>query len=422
MTCNISDFDYSSFPFPYLNTEENVWKYVPIDFWRYEVLPFLCKLDSSVPLNTFRYVCRLFYLLSLQYVPSPLNKLSSLELTSKYLLFAAEPRFVGSWQQKYNIHDLINVSDSIICCATINNNFFTWNFEIKPINLEKTHFQFSKRSILDFVGHTALINAIASFCGGTRLISGSQDQTVKIWNVEDGSCIKTLEGHTELVWDVCVLVGGEEKEDLIVSGSSDNTLKVWNIEGKCLKTLKGHSHWIYCVIPFDTKHVLSGSYDYTVKLWNVMDGEGVCIKTFEGHYNSVWCVCKYDDRHFLSGSYDSDVKFWNISKEKCISTLTGHNHAVYSLILIETGWPQNQKCVVSGSYDKTIRIWTLTVSESCEDDALENGIWNCLKILQVDSEVYCLTLFRNRYLFAGQDDGTVSVWDFGFPLLVSRIK
>ena len=42
MTCNISDFDYSSSPFPYLNTttEENVWKYIPIDFWRYEVSSF----------------------------------------------------------------------------------------------------------------------------------------------------------------------------------------------------------------------------------------------------------------------------------------------------------------------------------------------------------------------------------------------
>jgi len=420
MTCNISDFDYSSSPFPYLNTnDENVWKYIPIDFWRYEVLPFLCKLDSSIPLNTFRYVCRLFYLLSLQYIPSSLNKMSSLELTSKYLLFPAEPHFIGYWIEKEIICHFISVSDSIIYCTLHNNNFVTCNIEIKPTNLEKTHFLFSKRSILDFVSHTDQIWTVASLCGGTRLISGSKDKTVKIWNVEDGSCIKTLEGHSDWVRCVCVVVGGEE--DLIVSGSDDKTLKVWNIEGKCLKTLKGHSHWIYCVIPFDTKHVLSGSYDYTVKLWNVMDGEGVCIKTFEGHSESVWCLCKYDDRHFLSGSYDSDVKFWNISKEKCVSTLIGHNHHVSSLILIENGWPQDQKCVVSGSFDKTIRIWTLTVSESCEDDALENGIWNCLKILQVNSYVYCLTLFRNRYLFAGQDDGTVSVWDFGFPLLVNRI-
>jgi len=427
MTCNISDFDYSSFPFPYLNTEENVWKYVPIDFWRYEVLPFLCKLDSSVPLNTFRYVCRLFYLLSLQYVPSPLNKLSSLELTSKYLLFAAEPRFVGSWQESDSYHHLITLSDSTIYCIPHNNNFFTWNFELKTNNdilspnLKNT-FRFSKRSTLDFVGHTNQINAIASLCGGTRLVSGSTDKTVKIWNVEDGSCIKTLEGHSDWVRCVCVVVGGgEDEEDLIVSGSDDKTLKVWNIEGKCLKTLQGHSYWIICVIPFDTKHVLSGSPDKTVKLWNVVDGEGGCIKTFEGHSSYVWCLCKYDDHHFLSGSYDDTVKFWNISKEKCISTLTGHNHHVSCLILIENGWPQDQKCVLSGSFDKTIRIWTLTVDESCEDN-VDLGIWNCLKILQIDSSIRCLTLFRNRYLFAGQVDRTISVWDFGFPAFVITIE
>src|SRR3989304_2374451 len=70
--------------------------------------------------------------------------------------------------------------------------FSLWKFELKindtiSPNSEKT-FLFSKRSILDFVGHTDQIRTIASFCSdGTRLISGSRDKTVKIWNVEDGN-------------------------------------------------------------------------------------------------------------------------------------------------------------------------------------------------------------------------------------------
>ena len=84
MTCNISDFDYSSSPFPYLNTnDENVWKYIPIDFWRYEVLPFLCKLDSSIPLNTFRYVCRLF-LYFFSSISSFYSSSSSLSIISSF--------------------------------------------------------------------------------------------------------------------------------------------------------------------------------------------------------------------------------------------------------------------------------------------------------------------------------------------------
>jgi len=278
---------------------------------------------------------------------------------------------------------------------------------------------FSKRSNFDFVGHTTKINTGASVCDGIHLISGSLDHTVKIWNMKDGSCIKTLEGHSQPVSHVCVVVG--EKEDLIVSGSLDKTLKVWNNDGKYLKNLQGHSDWILCVIPFDTKHILSGSKDNTVKLWNVMDdGEGVCIKTFEGHSDTVFCLCKYDDHHFLSGSGDNTVKFWNISKEKCISTLIGHKDGITSLILVEN---QNQKCVVSGSHDKTIRIWILTnISESCEDDALENGIWNCLKINRVITSVLYLTLFRKRYLFVGQNDGIIAVWDFGFPSFINGIE
>jgi len=287
------------------------------------------------------------------------------------------------------------------------------NNDIVSPKLKKIE-MFSKHSILDFVSHTGQILAVASFCGGTRLISGSKDKTVKIWNVDTGKCIKTLEGHTDWVRCVCV-VGGEE--DLFVSGSEDYTLKVWNIEGKCLKTLKGHFDSVCCVIPFDTKHVLSSSLDKTVKFWNIVDGEHQreCIKTFEGHLYPVYCLCKYDDHHFLSGSDDSNVKFWNISKEKCISTLNGHNHNVSSLILVEN---QYQKWVVSGSRDHTIRIWIRTKNSV----AMKNGIWKCLKILEVDSIVECITLFRNRYLFAGQEDGTVSVWDFGFPTFVKGIE
>jgi WD40 repeat protein len=72
-----------------------------------------------------------------------------------------------------------------------------------------------------------------------------------------------------------------------VSGSSDNTLKLWNVSsGKSIKTLKGYSDVDYSVCFFkDEKFLASGSFDRTLKMWNVSTGE--CIKTLEGHSDGV---------------------------------------------------------------------------------------------------------------------------------------
>ena len=56
------------------------------------------------------------------------------------------------------------------------------------------------------------------------------------------------------------------KNDLVVSGSRDNSLRLWNlIKGECIDVLQGHVAAVRCVC-FDGKKIVSGSYDYTVKV------------------------------------------------------------------------------------------------------------------------------------------------------------
>ena len=78
---------------------------------------------------------------------------------------------------------------------------------------------------------------------GRRVVSGSTDSTLKVWNVATGKCVATLEGHSDQVNGVAVFPDGRR----IVSGSGDNTLKVWDVAtGKCVATLQGHSHHVRC--------------------------------------------------------------------------------------------------------------------------------------------------------------------------------
>ena len=87
----------------------------------------------------------------------------------------------------------------------------------------------------------------------------------KIWDIKTGTCLRTLQGHTHYIYCLQVLPTSE-----LVTGSGDKTVKLWNVEtGTCLRTLQGHTHFIICLQVLSTGELATGSADKTVKLWNV---------------------------------------------------------------------------------------------------------------------------------------------------------
>ena len=81
-----------------------------------------------------------------------------------------------------------------------------------------------------------------------RIVSGSSDHSIKIWNAESGELINTLNGHTGSVNSVCFSSDNER----IISGSGDRSIKIWNTAtGQLIKTLNGHTDtiWSVCCSP-----------------------------------------------------------------------------------------------------------------------------------------------------------------------------
>ena len=74
-------------------------------------------------------------------------------------------------------------------------------------------------------GHTGEVNAVASL-GDGRVVSGSEDKTVRIWGV-NGECERILKGHTGNVYAVASLGDGR-----VVSGSFDMTVRIWGVNGE----------------------------------------------------------------------------------------------------------------------------------------------------------------------------------------------
>ena len=78
-----------------------------------------------------------------------------------------------------------------------------------------------------------------------------------------GECLKTLIGHTDWINTVCIL-----DNDKIVSGSHDKTIKIWNSNtGECIKTLTGHTSFVNSVCILNNDKIVSGSHDKTIKIW-----------------------------------------------------------------------------------------------------------------------------------------------------------
>ena len=121
--------------------------------------------------------------------------------------------------------------------------------------------------LLVLEGHSGFISSVAFSSDSKLLASGSDDKTIKLWDIATGDCQHTMKDHSDIVWSVAFSL---TDDNLLASGSSDSTIKLWNtITVDLQQTLKGHSRAVGSVAfspDSDSKLLASGSYDNTIKL------------------------------------------------------------------------------------------------------------------------------------------------------------
>jgi WD40 repeat protein len=148
-------------------------------------------------------------------------------------------------------------------------------------------------------GHSASVNSVAFSPDGKQVVSGSDDNTVQLWDAATGAALQTLKGHSASVSSVAFSPNNKQ----VVSGSDDNTVQLWDATtGAALQTLKGHSASVYSVaFSPDGKQVVSGSDDNTVQLWDA--ATGAALQTLEGHSAYVSSVAFSPDGNLLPTLY-----------------------------------------------------------------------------------------------------------------------
>jgi WD40 repeat protein len=143
------------------------------------------------------------------------------------------------------------------------------------------------------------------------LFSGSEDKTIKQWNISTRKCIKTFTGHLAPVTSIVVI------EDWLFSGSKDKTIKQWDISTrKCIKTFTGHQDEVNSIAVIG-EWLFSGSSDDTVKQWHITTGG--CVQTLRGYQERVNSVIVIGEWVFAGGG-DDTVKQWHITTGKCIKS------------------------------------------------------------------------------------------------------
>ena len=237
------------------------------------------------------------------------------------------------------------------------------------------------------------VKAYAFSPDGRRVLTGAVDDTLRLWEIETGRCVRTLRGHTSEVWSLAWSV--DQRRAL--SGSDDHTLRLWDVEtGSCLRVLEGHKRDVRGPVAWssDQRRALSGSFDDTIRLWDVETGS--CLRVLEGHTGNVWpVVWSPDQRRALSGSYDKTIRLWDVETGSCLRVLEGHTGCVYAVASSADGGR-----ALSGSFDETIRLWDV-----------ETG--SCLRVLE--GHTACVNTLAwsadERRALSGSDDKTLRLWD-----------
>ena len=180
---------------------------------------------------------------------------------------------------------------------------FKWLRSLRPPPI---HLGTAQKMVLR--GHESAVNSVAFSPAGQRIVSGSDDKTVRVWEAGSGAEMHCLRGHAQDVASVAFSPDGQR----IVSGSVDKTVRVWEAgAGAELRCLRGHEDMTTSVaFSPDSQRIVSGSKDNTVRIWDA--GSGAELHCLRGHKDSVHSVAfSPDGQRIVSGSMDETVRVWD---------------------------------------------------------------------------------------------------------------
>ena len=217
-----------------------------------------------------------------------------------------------------------------------------------------------------FSEHTNCVNSIAFSLDGKSLVSGSDDKTIKLWDIQTGGVIRTFCGNTSQVLSIAI----SPDQSTVASGSIDQKIWLWDAQtGDCYCVLHGHKSNVTSISfsPSNPKLLISASDDNTVCQWNtsgyqmgsacegygvtfspdgtcfvswqvttamIQDSDsGTVISKLQVYGGNFRCCCFSPDGKYIAGGVGCTIYIWDITSHPClIKTIITHDDPIISLI------------------------------------------------------------------------------------------
>ena len=243
-------------------------------------------------------------------------------------------------------------------------------------------------------GHTDWIASLAFSEDAISLVSGSDDKTIKLWDIQTGGVVKTFSGHTDPICSVSI----SPDHATIASGSNDMTIRLWDVETGGHRVVEGYHSIAYSISfsPTNSERWISASGDHIVRWWEsgrqlgpCYEGDRVAFSSNGTHFVSWRKVvatvrasdsgdivsklqapagdcqepvadlehcCFSPDGKLVAGAFYDIIYVWDITSPdaRLIDTFAGHTGHISSLTFSSS--------LISSSRDKSIKFWQIGAS------------------------------------------------------------
>ncbi len=256
----------------------------------------------------------------------------------------------------------------------------------------------SGREVRRFEGHFSEVTSVELSPNGQTILSAALDGLAATWDTSTGALLEVFMVDARGVWDVAFSPDG----DYFVTGSSDGTARLWNADsGEEIRQFEGHSAYGITSIAYspDGQTILTGSYDGTARLWEVATGAELLRlgSTFaEGNREGVSAVTfSPDGRFVVVGNNKGGVVVWDVAEGEEVRRVQAHSRYIHSVSFSPDG-----QTLLAGSWDYSLSLWHF---ESGREVGRVTGHTD-----QVNGTMFSPD---GASILSGSDDATARLWD-----------
>lgn len=290
-----------------------------------------------------------------------------------------------NFTKQYELKGSIHLNEGINFSPLLNKNFLL----IDENDLLLINGQTGKEK-LRLKGHNSSIKAASFSADGKMIITGSHDQTARIWDAVTGTLLHELTGKSSQV----KFSAFGKKDEVIMGAYADNCLRIWDSKKAAFKetVIKNASPFTAYAVSPDQKKIIAGSQDGSLVVWDYeKEKNPQPVKKHSGKVNSI--EFSKDGTRFISSSDDSTAIVWNTENGQLIRILKGHAGA-----LMHAAIDYNGNKAITASFGMGAKLWNIHTGQLISN--LGNPGALCIQSsFSADGKRIIIAGFDNVWLF-----------------------